>query len=341
MRYRELPRQASVLQEVVEDELLAALCRRMLGAETKLHASEPLAGGRFNTTYRLHFAERPPLILRLAPPPRAHLFRHEATLLRRECSIQPLLARTGAVFPRVVATDFSGAIVSRDCVLQSSLEGRLWAEVAPHLAAEDNASLWRQFGFHVRRIHALQGSGYGFPAPASVFHRYSIWLQELVDGMVADLAERGLQVDGIEYFRSLLARGAVLIDRAGPPRLVHGDLWPRNVLITQQSDEWLISGILDAERAFWGDPAAEWIFSFLDIPDDFWRAYGRNLSTPMLQGDALFRRCCYQARGALQLVLEGHRHGFAADFARDDFAESLCHIARLLDKGVDRLADAA
>lgn len=341
MRYRELPRQASVLQETVENQVLAALCRRMLGAETTLHASEPMTGGRFNTTYRLHFVERPPLILRLAPPPRARLFRHEATLLRRECSIQPLLTRTGVIFPRVVATDFSGTIISRDCVLQNSLEGKLWAEVAPYLTVEDNASLWRQLGFHVRRIHALQGSGYGFPAPAPIFRRYSIWLQELVDGMVADLAELGLQVDGTQYFRSLLAKGAALIDRAGPPCLVHGDLWPRNVLITQRSDEWLISGILDAERAFWGDPAAEWIFSFLDIPDDFWRAYGRNLSKTKLHGDALFRRCCYQARGALQLVLEGHRQGFAADFARDDFTESLCHIARLLDRGTDSLADAA
>ena len=341
MRYRELPRQAGVLQEAVDDEVLVALCRRMLGAKTNLHASEPLAGGRFNTTYRLHFAGRPSLILRMAPPRSARLFRHEAALLRRECAIQPLLASTGTVFPRVVATDFSGTVVPRDCVLQNCLEGELWAEVAPRLAIEDNASLWRQFGFHVRRIHALEGSDYGFPAPAPIHHRYSTWLQELVAGMAADLAELGLRVDGLELFRSLLARGAALIDRAGPPRLVHGDLWPRNVLVTQRGDEWLISGILDAERAFWGDPAAEWIFSFLDIPDDFWRAYGRDLSTPMLDGDAVFRRCCYQARGALQLMLEAHRHGFAADFAHDDFVESLGHIAQMLNKSIDSLADAA
>lgn len=81
------------------------------------------------------------------------------------------------------------------------------------------------------------------------------------------------------------------------------------------------------ERAFWGDPAAEWIFAFLDIPVEFWRAYGRDLSTPMLDGDAAFRRCCDQARGALQLILDAHRHGFAADFAHEGFASSLRHAA--------------
>lgn len=329
MRYRELPRQPGVLQEAVDDEVLAALCRRMLGAGTDLCASEPLAGGRFNTTYRLHFAGRSPLILRLAPPRRAHLFRHEAAALRRECTIQPLLARTAAVFPRMVATDFSGTVVSRDCVLQDCLAGDLWAEVAPRLGAEDSASLWRQFGTHVRRIHALRGSGFGFPSPAPLRRSYSVWLQELVAGMASDIGELGLQVEGLDHFRALLAQGAARIDRAGPPRLVHGDLWPRNVLVTQRDEGWLISGILDAERAFWGDPAAEWIFSFLDIPDDFWCAYGQDLSASAREGDALFRRCCYQARGALQLILEAHRHGFDAGFAHDDFAASLDHIAGL------------
>ena len=159
--------------------------------------------------------------------------------------------------------------------------------------------------------------------------------------MAQDLDELGLVVDGIEHFRQLLLRGAGRIDEARTPCLVHGDLWPRNILVAQRAGAWVITGILDAERAFWGDPAAEWIFSFLDIPEDFWRAYGRDYSLGMLDSVALFRRRCYQARGSLQLILEGHRHSFDTAFARRDFASSLARMADSITGSAEAFADAA
>lgn len=341
MRYRELPRDADALQAPVADDALAALCRKLLGAGADLLAAERLQGGRFNTCYGLQCAGHAPLILRLAPPPAAHLFRHERALLQRECSIQPLLANAATVFPRLVATDFSGAIVPRACVLQNRLEGDLWSNVAARLDAADTASLWRQLGFYVRRIHGITARAYGFPAPTAGNARYSDFLRGWVDGMAQDLDELGLVVDGIDHFRQLLRRGADRLDAAGTPRLVHGDLWPRNILVAQRAGAWLITGILDAERAFWGDPAAEWIFSFLDIPEDFWRAYGRDYSFGMLDGAAVFRRRCYEARGALQLILEGKRHGFDTAFAHRDFANSIARMADSITGGANTLADAA
>jgi len=341
MRYRELPRDADALQAPVGDDALAALCRKLLGAQVELLAAERLQGGRFNTCYGLQCAGHAPLILRLAPPPAAHLFRHERALLQRECSIQPLLADAATVFPRVIATDFSGTILPRACVLQNRLEGELWANVAARLDAADTASLWRQLGFYVRRIHGITARAYGFPAPAANHAWYSDFLRGWVDGMAQDLDELGLVVDGIAHFRQLLRRGADRIDAAGTPCLVHGDLWPRNILVAQRAGAWVITGILDAERAFWGDPAAEWIFSFLDIPEDFWRAYGRNYSFGMLDGAAVFRRRCYEARGALQLILEGERHGFDTAFAHRDFAASIARMTIALGIQTSTLADAA
>jgi len=262
-------------------------------------------------------------------------------LLQRECSIQPLLANAATVFPRLIATDFSGSVVPRACVLQNRLEGELWSSVTSRHDAADTAALWRQLGYYVRRIHGITARSYGFPAPAADHARFSDFLRGWVNGMAQDLDELGLAVDGIGHFRQLLQCGADRIDAAGTPCLVHGDLWPRNILVAQRAGAWVITGILDAERAFWGDPAAEWIFSFLDIPEEFWRAYSRDYSSGMLDGAALFRRRCYQARGALQLILEGQRHGFDTAFAHRDFANSLARMADSLTGSASTLADAA
>ncbi len=340
MKFRDVQRAASDLQAPLDDAELAALCRHLLGEQTPLLHQEHVRSGRFNTTHRLYFAGRPPLILRLAPPPGAQLFRHEAALLQHECAIQPLLATVGAVIPKVLAADFSRALLPRAFVLQNCLEGVLWDEVAASLNSDETASLWRQLGFYVRRIHGITSQHFGFPAPLGSHQHYSNWLSTLVDGMAQDFDELGLAIDGMDMFRKLLTRGAALIDQVGAPCLVHGDLWPRNILVTRRAGEWVISGVLDAERAFWGEPAGEWIFSFLDIPEDFWRAYGDCLAAHALDRAALYRRRCYEARGALQLILEAQRYGFDAGFARQDFAASVSRMEQLLCSDARLLADA-
>ena len=100
---------------------------------------------------------------------------------------------------------------------------------------------------------------------------------------------------GLARFREQLRACRAQLELSQPPRLVHGDLWPRNVLVEQHDDGWRISAILDAERAFWGEPAAEWIFGFLDLPQAFWEAYGTRLDPQHLDGDLLLRSRVYQA----------------------------------------------
>jgi aminoglycoside phosphotransferase (APT) family kinase protein len=55
--------------------------------------------------------------------------------------------------------------------------------------------------------------------------------------------------------------------------LVHFDLWDGNILL----DDGRLSGIIDAERAFWGDPVAEFVSLTLlhDLDAPLLEGYGR------------------------------------------------------------------
>jgi aminoglycoside phosphotransferase (APT) family kinase protein len=61
------------------------------------------------------------------------------------------------------------------------------------------------------------------------------------------------------------------------PRLVHWDLWDGNIFIDPASKQ--ITGIIDFERALWGDPLMEFQFRTLAAPPDFAAGYRR----PMLE----------------------------------------------------------
>jgi hypothetical protein len=59
--------------------------------------------------------------------------------------------------------------------------------------------------------------------------------------------------------RRFVAEGGDALEEVTEPRLVHFDLWPGNIFLDPADDgsHARITGLIDHERAFWGDPAAE------------------------------------------------------------------------------------
>lgn len=329
MKYVEVSRQAPPLRAEIDAATLARLLRVACGAQTGLAQHALIGSGHFNTSYALTLADGRRVLLRAAPlaRPGVPLWRHERALLQRQCAVQPMLATLGEVVPELIHADFSRQHIERDWAVFAWREGCVWHEVAPQLPAAQQDSLWRQYGALVARLHALRGPTFGFPAPRAAHARFSDWFLEVINDLAADLAEQGIAVAGLPQLIELLHEGRAQLDAVGEPRLVHGDLWQRNVLVAPRGEGWQITALLDAERAFWGDPAAEWIFGFLDIPAAFWSAYGRSYAAP--EGDALWRRRAYQARGALHMLLEGRRFGFDAGFAHEQFARHLHDLTQL------------
>lgn len=325
-RFVAVQRAAPVLRRPVEPALLAMLCREALGPGARLQSPALIGEGHFNTSYRLDLADGRRVVLRLGPESGDRLWRHEQQMMARECSVQPLLQSLGELIPRLLHADTSRRLVPRDWSVFEHRPGVVWETVMPRLRASDNEALWRDYGALVARLHALQGDRFGFPAPAAAHGSVSGWFIDLIDGLSSDLAEQGVAVPALDDFRALIALPAsrarldAAVPAGQPPRLVHGDLWPRNVLVQEGPQGWRLSALLDAERAFFGDPSAEWIFGFLDLPEAYWAAYGQRLGDADLHGDALWRRRAYQARGALQMMLEGCRFGFDAGFAQQQFA---------------------
>lgn len=319
----------SVLWAPLAPEAIDAACHQAFGADTRVVSREAVHHGRFNTTYRIALAARDPVILRVGPPERAPLFRHERQLLARESAVHARLARIGPVIPLVLHRDFSCTILPRPFLFLECKPGTLWDQAAPLIAPAQAEALWREFGAHVRNIHAITGERFGSPLPDEGRDNYADWLLGLFDDLATDLEERKLLVPGLTQLRRALDARRRRLDVDGPPRLVHGDLWPRNVLVTECDGAWRISAILDAERAFWGEPAAEWIFSFLDLPRAFWHAYGTCLAPARLESAAAFRSLVYQARGALQLILESHRRGFDASASYANFGRAAASLHRI------------
>ena len=124
--------------------------------------------------------------------------------------------------------------------------------------------------------------------------------------------------------RDVIARNAGCLDEVTEPRYVEWDLWDSNVMIRDGA----IVGIIDHERAFYGDPLIEGGFTATELPAfgdpaAFMRGYGHGELT---EAERVRRRlyCLYLTLiMVIETVYRGHADTRQYDWAREQLAESM------------------
>ncbi|WP_234383251.1 phosphotransferase family protein [Streptomyces dysideae] len=199
-------------------------------------------------------------IVKLAPPPGAAVLRYELGILSTEAMVYRRIAALpgGGVPTPVLLHEGDGFL------LLSVLEGTPWDKAADSMSPTAEAGLRRELGAITARLHTLapEDGRFGYPADGSALSA-SDWrsaFTAMVDALLDD-AERWQSPLDVrpDDIRKLVADGGYALDQVTEPRLVHFDLWPGNIFvdITEGGENARITGLIDHERAFWGDPAAE------------------------------------------------------------------------------------
>lgn len=313
MLFRPLPRLATDFQQPPTVAEITALAARLLGPDTVLTEAVELGGGAFNNTFRLTTADARRFILRLSPPADHPLiFYVEHHLLRREHSLAPALSAIPALAPflsRTLATDFTGEVVPRDAVLSEFLDGENWDAVMAELTPADNDALWRQLAGLLRQIHATPAPHFGWTSPATPHARWSDFILGNIRGLLADCENLGVPAAETRAWAAMAERCAPALDEITEPRLLHGDPWPKNILIRRApadstTEPPRILALLDHERGGFGDPQSEWVFHGCDFPPVFWESYGPRPTSPAAQ----IRANLYRGTIAIQCLLESTRY---------------------------------
>ncbi|HEX5839520.1 MAG TPA: aminoglycoside phosphotransferase family protein [Anaerolineales bacterium] len=259
---------------------IALLCQRGFGSGFQIESIQALGGGTLNTVYLITSADHQKIVLRVAPRQTAGTYWEEAFLMRREHAMQPYFAPIAAWMPKTLLIDFTHQIIERDYMFQSFIEGERWDNVMKELTDEENFRLWGQFGNILRQIHTVQGEAFGLPLPALLFTTWSQFVIERLERTLRTAQEDRLDIPHLASLLEFVRSHPQPLDEIRIPRLLHGDLWLFNILISRGEKGPSIAGILDADRAWWGDPMADWTMFILAHTDQeeghsrFWQAYG-------------------------------------------------------------------
>ncbi len=284
-----------------------------IGAHEVVHRSV-LGEATYNTAYRLQLTGGDRLVLKIAPDPTAPGLTYEKNLMRTEAEFYRRASGVVPV-PTVVHADFTRQILDSDFLLMTELPGDNWYSQAAQLEDDDKKRLRTELGRLVAALHDLDGPEFGYPNG----RRSASWrlaFTGMLEDLIADTEHYGPPLPrSLKEITTLLFAHLGALDDVATPRLVHFDLWAGNILVKDGA----ITGIVDGERAFWGDPLADMasLALFLRIEDDvdFLTGYGElDRSGPAMRRLALYR--CYLY---LIMLAEGGPRGYSGP-ERDRFA---------------------
>ncbi|MDO8587719.1 MAG: aminoglycoside phosphotransferase family protein [Armatimonadota bacterium] len=259
--------------------------REALAHHLPVNASElklwRIPTGKFNATYSVDGAEKP-LILRVAPPDDAGFVFYERNMMAQEPEIHALIrSRTSVPVPDILAYDKTREVVGRDFLIMERLPGRPLSDLDDLTPDLHNRILF-QVGQALREIHGITADEYGYLGAHHPMKPQLDWLDAFFimwNSMISDIVDCG-RYDEKEsrMMRGLLDSNLQYFTRKTPSMLLHMDVWSQNILI---DDEGNLTGLIDLDRALWGDPEIEFaILDYCGISEPaFWRGYGQERDT--------------------------------------------------------------
>jgi aminoglycoside phosphotransferase (APT) family kinase protein len=275
-----------------------------------------LAGGTFNDVHLVDLADGTTVVVKIPPDPAGPILAYERGILGTEVLYYQLAGQCqGVTVPAVIAMDVTGP--AGGYLVMAECPGSPWPDLTPVPDGGERDELRAELGRQVARLHTITGTGFGYPSLALGPLRDS-WREAFLDMVNAVLADAGRfavtlprpAADILDWFT---ARAAVL-DEVTTPVLVHFDLWDGNILVESNSAGRRIGALIDAERAFWGDPLAEFISLalFADIEQDtaFLRGYRSAGGTVSFDSATRQRLLLYRAYLYLIMWVEAVPRGY-------------------------------
>jgi fructosamine-3-kinase len=302
---------------------------------TQVTDCRDLAGGTFNAVSLVTLVTGDRLVVKVPPDPRTPLLSYERGILAAEALFYQLAgALPGVTVPAVLAVDAAAAggyLVMTEC------PGDPWAGLVPPPAGRERDELRAELGRQVARLHTITGTKFGYPSGAlgPLRDGWRAAFGGMVDAVLADAVrfEVTLPRPAAEISALFGAHGG-LLDEVTTPVLTHFDLWDGNILVEAGAGGRRVGALIDAERAFWGDPLADLVSLalFHDIEQDAAFLRGYRDEGGKVAFDAAERERVALYRAYLHLIMwieavprqyDGERLAWLRGFAYQPLAEAL------------------
>jgi aminoglycoside phosphotransferase (APT) family kinase protein len=297
----------SITKSKLSYDKINKLVKQAFGSSIKADEIIELTDGFFNTAYMLTLNQGLKTVLKVSPPRDVLVMSYEKNIMEAEVYVLNKIKELGDIpSPKVYYYDKSGEIIENEFFFMEYIYGVPLEKIHSALSEEQKRQVSVELGTHVKKMHNIEGSYFGFISQE--YKRFHTW-DEAFLFMVREILEDGRKAGSVlpydyDKIYNLVYEKRDVLEAVKKPCLVHKDLWMGNIFINPDSAN--ITGIVDCERALYGDTLLELVCGFLLGDENFIKSYRGEVT---FEKDEEVRIALYKIYLYLLMIIEcSYRH---------------------------------
>lgn len=290
----------SQTKNILAKDAVAEMTKKIFPSDGFAYCRE-LTEGFFNAAYEVTLQSGNTVILKIAPEKDKIVMTYERGIMSAEVgAMQAVQSVDGIPAPAVIGFDDSCTVCSAPYFFMQKISGDSLNSVKLSLSKTQLSAIYVRTGEIAEKVNAVECPVFGYPAQKAF--QGAVWFEvfeKMLRAAVSDAEKMyvDLKIPTEKLFRKF-AEDRAVFDEVTSPRLVHWDIWDGNIFVKDGE----VTGIIDWERAVWGDPLMEVGFRTYNINVDFMKGYGiKKLSKTQMRRAVwydIYALCLMAAEGA-------------------------------------------
>ena len=236
-----------------------------------------LTEGMCNVTYSIAFSDGSESILKVAAKDRSGNTSNEVNLMRAEVTAMKLVAeKCSFKVADVQYYDTSNTICDGNYFFMEKLEGDNFHFVKEKMSDEEISAIGKELGRISRELSKIQNPDFGFLGEDTRYNSLFTFVKQMLTNLITDAKKRDIDIlyDGRTLLDQLEKEESAFRE-VKKASLVHWDMWEGNVFVKDGR----VSGIIDWERAMWGEPFMDDRFRMHNRDKIFLEGFGQTSFT--------------------------------------------------------------
>uniref|UniRef100_UPI00405627CD phosphotransferase family protein n=1 Tax=Acetatifactor sp. TaxID=1872090 RepID=UPI00405627CD len=276
--------------------------------QKEMVSCEELTEGMCNAAYLVQFSDGSRSVLKIASDNREGFMSNEVHLMDAEVKAMRLVGKSGLIrVANVEYYDTSKTLCDGKYFFMEALDGKSYFSIGEQLSDAEKSRINFNVGQVQKRLETIQGKNFGLLGDEE--HQYDNlfdFVYHLISNVLADAGKKDIVIgvsdreilSGLETHRRVF-------EEVAQPTLVHWDMWEGNIFIKDKQ----ISGIIDWERAMWGEAFMDDRFRRHTRNEDFLKGFGKTTFTQ----EEWCRIGWYDVLLYLTMMTEGAYRGYEDD----------------------------
>ena len=246
---------------------------KMAFPDKQIAEIKELTEGMCNVTYDITFEDGSESILKIAAKDRRGNTSNEVNLMRAEINAMKLVADNCSFkVADIQYYDPSNTICDGSYFFMEKLEGDNFFLVRKGMSEEVIATIDTEIGKISRELLNIQNSEFGFLGEDKRYDSLFNFVKQMLENLISDAKSRGIDILYDEQtFLNQLENDKSAFETIHKASLVHWDMWEGNVFVKDGH----VSGIIDWERALWGEPFMDDRFRMHNRGEHFLEGFGQ------------------------------------------------------------------